>query len=75
MGLAAREFEAAGFFEVLTTARTPGTVVHLPFEWIEPPRASRTHSKEKPPIVQLIFRKPWLFLKLVSGDIPEPEEH
>jgi D-proline reductase (dithiol) PrdB len=60
--------------EVLTTARTPGTVVDLPFEWTEPPRESRPHSKEKPPIVQLLFRKPWLSWKLVSGDIPEPEE-
>lgn len=58
--------------EVLSTAREPGTVVHLPFEWPEPPRQVRTHARELPPITRLLLRKPWLYLKLVSGDIPEP---
>jgi hypothetical protein len=59
--------------EVLTTAQRPGEIVHLPFEWSERPSPSRGHV-EKPPIVQLIKRKPWLYLKFVSGDIPEAEE-
>jgi hypothetical protein len=59
--------------EVLTTAQRPGEIVHLPFEWMEPPHPPPGHV-EKPPIVQLIKRKPWLYLKFVSGDIPEAEE-
>ncbi len=48
----------------------PG-IVHLPFEWPEPRRQAITHPKEPPPISRLLKRRPWLFLKLLKGDIPD----
>ena len=51
-------------------ALSPGTVVQLPFEW---PAGVRPHQLPctPAPIVTLIKSKPWLLLKLRSGDIPE----
>src|SRR5262245_15080928 len=60
--------------EVLVTATEPGTVVELPFVWPETPAAARKGSEVNAPISQLLKRKPWLLLKLVSGDIPTDAE-
>jgi hypothetical protein len=62
----------AAALEVLATATTPGTVARLPFVWPEPPDAARDELPAPPPIVALIKHKPWLYLKLLAGDIPEP---
>jgi hypothetical protein len=58
---------------VLETAR-PGEIVHLPFEWPEPPSRVRSAPAEPPPIARLIGRRPWLFMKLLSGLAPSPRE-
>jgi D-proline reductase (dithiol) PrdB len=63
----------AAVLEVLATAPTPGTVLRLPFAWPQPASQADDEPPEPPPIVALIKRKPWLYLKLLSGDIPEPE--
>lgn len=60
--------------EVLAAARTPGTVVQLPFRWPQSPQEARAEPPVPPPIVQLIKRKPWLALKLLTHDIPEPRQ-
>jgi len=57
--------------DVLATAREPGTVVELPFEWPESPARARKGSDVNPPISQLLTRKPWLIPRIVSGDIPD----
>jgi hypothetical protein len=62
----------AATLEVLATARTPGTLVRLPFVWPQTPGEARDEPEQPAPIVVLIKRKPWLYLKLLSGDIPEP---
>jgi hypothetical protein len=58
--------------EVLTAVRIPGTVVQLPFRWPQDPREAGGEPPVPPPIVQLLKRKPWLALRLLAHDIPEP---
>ena len=48
-----------------------GAVTTLPFSWPEPAKTVRhEHLAEPPPIARLLRKKPWLYRKLVSGDIP-----
>lgn len=56
--------------EALRHVGSPGTVVHLPFEWPEPPDQVHWHPKEPSPIVQLLGRDPSSFKRLVEGDLP-----
>ena len=56
--------------EALRDIGSPGTVVHLPFEWTEPPDRVHWHPKEPSPIVQLLARDPSSFKRLVEGDLP-----
>jgi hypothetical protein len=60
--------------EVLVVARTPGTVLQLPFQWPQTTRDARAEPPVPPPIVQLLKRKPWLALRLLAHDIPEPQQ-
>jgi D-proline reductase (dithiol) PrdB len=43
--------------EVFETAREPGHVEHLPFEWHEDPKATKWHPAEPSPIIALIKQK------------------
>ena len=54
----------------LETIRTPGGVVHLPFEWPEPPKQVRNHPPEDPPIGRYLARNPWFLPKLLSRNVP-----
>jgi hypothetical protein len=58
--------------EVIAVARAPGTVIPLPFTWPQTPHEARAEPPTPPPIVQLVKRKPWLALRLMAHDIPEP---
>ena len=58
--------------EVLAAARAPGTVIQLPFQWPQDPREAGSDPPVPPPIVQLLKRKPWLALRLLAHNIPEP---
>ena len=60
--------------DALQGSSRPGTVVHLPFEWPEPPDQVHWHPKEPSPIVQLLARDPAMFrrlARLAGGDIPQ----
>jgi len=46
----------------------PGQRIDLPFEW--PARARVPKPPTPPPIARAIFKRPWLYLKLVNGEIP-----
>lgn len=60
---------------VVEQAEKPGTVVTLPFVWPEPAKLVRRQSlEEPPPIAKLLKAKPWLYFKLLSGEIPTVEE-
>lgn len=59
--------------EVLANAKEYGTVIDLPFQWPEPRGKAMGPLPEDPPISVLCKRKPWLFLKLLSGELPAPE--
>ncbi|MGC4119481.1 MAG: hypothetical protein QM765_33915 [Myxococcales bacterium] len=48
-----------------------GTTVELPFTWPEPRGEAMGKLAQEPPIAALCKAKPWLFLKLLSGEIPE----
>lgn len=54
----------------LETLRAPGGVVHLPFEWPEPPKQVRNHPPEDPPIGRYLARNPWFLPKLLSRNVP-----
>jgi hypothetical protein len=64
----------AAALDVVSRARAPGTVIQLPFTWPQSPRDARADPPTPPPIVQLIKRKPWLAVKLLARDIPEPRQ-
>lgn len=56
---------------VLEEAEGPGAVTTLPFTWPEPAKQVRREKlSDPPPIAKLLVKKPWLYFKLVSGDIP-----
>jgi hypothetical protein len=56
---------------VLEEADKPGTVKVLPFTWPEPAKLVRREKlDEPPPIGKLLSSKPWLYFKLLSGEIP-----
>ena len=57
-------------FQALQDIQEPGAVVHLPFQWPEPPNEVHAHPKEPPPIAKAITRRPWLFRNLMNGDSP-----
>lgn len=59
---------------LLDHAREPGTYVELPFEWPETPAQARKGSDVSPPIAKLLARKPWLLVKMYSGEIPDDSE-
>lgn len=56
--------------QVLASVTTPGSIVNLPFVWQKPAQKLEKSTQEESPITKLCKRKPWLFLKLLSGDIP-----
>lgn len=60
-------------FRALTTITQPGTTIHLPFTWPEHPKHVHTHPADPPPITKAITKRPWLYKKLISGDIPHHE--
>jgi hypothetical protein len=55
---------------VLEDARSPGEVLRMPFEWPVPLHGVKGHGKP-PPIARHLKLRPWLFPRLVSGDIPD----
>jgi D-proline reductase (dithiol) PrdB len=57
--------------DALEAIRTPGGVVHLPFEWPVPPKQVRNHPPEPPPIAHYLARNPWFLPKLLSRNVPE----
>jgi hypothetical protein len=58
--------------DVVASAPAPGTVTQLPFVWPQSPGEAGGEPPVPPPIVALVKRKPWLVVKLLSRDIPEP---
>jgi hypothetical protein len=70
--------DAKGQREVLKAAlrflaetTTPGEVVRMPFDWPEPLYRVKGKGGSPPPIAEHIKHRPWLFPRLVSGDIPD----
>jgi len=55
----------------LESIKTPGEIADLPFVWPETRRKTHWHPKETAPIVKLLRKKPWLFLRFISGNIPD----
>ena len=54
----------------LASIQAPGGVVHLPFEWPEPPKLVRNHPPEDPPIARYLARNPWFLPRLLSRNVP-----
>ncbi|MCP4201012.1 MAG: hypothetical protein GY769_03670 [bacterium] len=54
--------------EAAAKLREPGRRLDLPFEWPEKARIPR--PPKPPPITRAIMKRPWLFLKLLKGEIP-----
>lgn len=46
-----------GALQVLVSARVPGAVVHLPFQWPEDPKATKWGPDEPSPIVAMMLGK------------------
>jgi hypothetical protein len=57
-------------FRAVEEIDTPGGIVHLPFEWPEPPKQARTHSAEPPPIAKHLQRHIWQIPNLLSRKVP-----
>jgi betaine reductase len=54
--------------QALETIRTPGTVVHLPFEW--PESAEAQPPDPPPPIVDYLTNHPFQVMNLIRRQIP-----
>jgi hypothetical protein len=54
----------------LQAIEAPGTVVHLPFEWPEPPKQVHNDPPEAPPIARHLMRNPWSLPRLLRRDVP-----
>ena len=54
----------------LQSIATPGEVVHLPFEWPEPPKQVKNEPPEAPPIAKYLARNPWFLPKLLNRNVP-----
>lgn len=57
--------------QAATEMDQPGSFMHLPFEWKESIKASDTYPPEPAPIVTYLQKRPWLFPKLLSRDVPK----
>lgn len=57
--------------DVLVSASAPGSYVELSYSWPETPAQARKGSDIRPPIADLLARKPWLLPRLYAGDIPD----
>ena len=57
--------------QALAEIDQPGAVRYLPYRWREEPGDPSLHPDPPPPITQAIMRRPWLFRKLMNGDIPQ----
>jgi len=60
-----------GLLDVLVSAGAPDVYVELPYTWPETPAQARKGADVRPPITELLTRKPWLVPKLYTGEIPE----
>ena len=56
---------------VVEEASTPGEVLRMPFDWPVPLHKVKWMGEKLPPIADHIKRRPWLFSRMVSGDIPD----
>lgn len=54
--------------EAALSIEEPGGRVDLAFEW--PANRRTPKPPEPPPIAKAIMKRPWLYLKLLNGDIP-----
>ncbi len=55
--------------EAAVAMSEPGARFDLSFDW--PKEARVPEPAELPPIARAIFRKPWLYHRLLKGDLPE----
>jgi D-proline reductase (dithiol) PrdB len=49
---------------------TPGSVVHLPFEWPQSPKEAQAHPTEPPPIVSHLKQHIWQLPRLLTRNVP-----
>jgi D-proline reductase (dithiol) PrdB len=56
--------------QALGTIKTPGGIVHLPFEWPAEGKKLRTRPQKAPPITRYLLRHPWQIPNLFSRDVP-----
>jgi hypothetical protein len=54
----------------LESIQVPGGIVHLPYEWPEPPKEVKNEPPEPPPIASYLIRRPWLIPRLLSRNPP-----
>lgn len=54
--------------EAVAAMREPAQRIDLPFEWPAKTRVPR--PPKPPPISRALMKRPWLFLKLLNGEIP-----
>ena len=54
----------------LVEMKEPGSIVHLPFEWLESADVLENEPPETPPIVGYLLRHPWHILNFYSRAVP-----
>lgn len=57
--------------KALVESSVPGTVKHLPFEWVDPEEKLPLHPLQPPPIAQYITKRPWALLRLLQRNPPD----
>ncbi|MFH2104284.1 MAG: hypothetical protein ABIJ39_13100 [Chloroflexota bacterium] len=56
--------------KALQEIKTPGEVIHLPFEWQELPEDNDFPQPEPPPIATYLMEHPFQVTKLIRRQIP-----
>lgn len=59
-----------GALEAAEEMEIPGSIKHLPFEWLGTEKDAQAHPPEPPPIVGHLKRNPWHLPRLLSRDVP-----
>ena len=58
-----------GVLEAVEAMTLPGSIRHLPFEWVGTAEEARAHPPEPPPIASYLKRHPWHLPKLLSRSV------
>ncbi len=58
--------------EAAAEMKSPGSIIHLPFEWTASREETKAEPKVPPPIADYLKRHPWELPRLFKRDVHDP---